>query len=332
MPPFCLNNMDRVYTDGVIAVKEKSLLGERIKRLCESNADDAFRQLTEYGFGYGAEAATSRDFEQLISFEESAIDAFIKTYAPSTAELDYLMLERDFHNALAVVKAEFLSLELEKMLAPEGTIPVQKLVNALQNSDFKELGILGEAIELAADLFRDEESQPTGAQLGAIFYRAQFRALKKSCAKNAATRALLKRKADMTNLLTAFRSPSEEEAKELYVAGGSLSEKDLAAVFGDGDRVENKFSATPYREFVKACLEAKRAALPFTQAERMLVNSEIESLSRRRFELSGSETFLYYVLRRRLECEDVRVIFVCLNAGMAEADVKKRLRSLREGL
>ena len=316
----------------MIAVKEKSLLGERLKRLCESGADEAFRSLTEYGFGYGAEAATSRDFEQLISSEERAIDAFIKTYAPSEAERSYLLLPRDFHNALAVVKAEFLSLELDKMLSAEGTVPVQKLLNAVQNGETKELGILGETIAKAVALFGDEEKQPTGAELGTLFIQAQFKALRKACGRNGAVKRLLRRKADMTNLLTAFRCPSEEVARTLYVEGGTLTPKDLSAVYLDADRIERSFEGSAYWEFVKACLEAKRAGLPFTQAERMLAGSEIDALSRRRFELNGSETFLYYVLRRLVECEDVRVIFVCLNAGMAEADIKKRLRSLREGL
>lgn len=324
--------MDSTYTNGVIAVKEKSLLGDRIKRLCECSADDAFRQITEYGFGYGAEAVSSRDFEALIAAEERAIDEFIRRYAPSRAEPEYLFFPRDFHNAAALVKAEYLSLDVQKMLAPEGTVSVGALLNAVRNGETAGLGILGETIERASALFKEEEHTPTGVEIGTLFLQGQFRALKNSCKNNGPTRSLLAAKADMTNLLTAFRSKNAESAEALFVEGGKLTKKDLLEVYSDAERVERAFHDTPYLAFVKSCLESRRAALPFTQAERMLANSEIDDFSRRRFALSGSETFLYYVLRRRLECDDVRIIFVCLNAGMAEADIKKRLRSIREGL
>lgn len=323
--------MDTLFTNGVIAVREKSLLGERIKRLCEGTAEEAFRQIAEIGFGNGAEACSARDYEALIAAEERATDEFIRTFSPSGAERDYLLLPRDFHNAGALVKAEYLSLDASKMLSPEGNYPVAKLTAAVQSGDCAKLGILGETIAKAAALFRERDTAPTGAELGTLFLQGLFEALKKSCAKNKATRRLLTRRADMTNILTVFRSDNEEQAKKLYVSGGELTEKELSRLFGDAERAERAFAETPYATFVKSCFEARRAGVPYTQAERMLAGWEIEEFSRRRFELNGSEAFLYYVFRRRAECDDVRIVFVCLNAGMQEGEIKKRLRSLREG-
>lgn len=324
--------MDSLYVNGVIAVREKSLLGERLKRLCEGNAEDAFRQITEYGFGAGAEALTCRDFENLIAAEERATDDFIRRYAPSSAERDYLLLPRDFHNAEALLKAEYLSLDAEKMLAPEGNYTVAQLLLAVQSGDWAKLGMLGETLKEGAALFSSEEKTPTGVEIGGLFLRGMYRALENSCRKNRATKRLLSCKADRINILTAFRANDKGDAEKLYVAGGKLTEKQLARLFGDNDSVERAFEGSPYASFVKLCLEARRAGLPYTQAERVLANYEIDELSRRRFELNGSENFLYYVLRRRLECEDVHILFVCLNAGMSESEIKKRLRSVREGL
>ncbi len=324
--------MDCLYSNGVIAVREKYLLGERLKRLCEGSADEAFRQLTEYGFGAGADALSSRDFEALIAAEEKITDDFIMRYAPSVAVRDYLLLPRDFHNAEALVKAEYLSLDVTKMLAPEGNYTVALLTNAVQSGDYSKTGDLGDTVKEAVALFSDEDKKPTGAEIGALFVRGLYRALHRSCRKNRAVAAILARKADMVNLLTAFRSDNAKDAEKCYVAGGKLSEQDLARVFGDAERCERAFARTDYAAFVQACFEARRAGMPYTRAERMAAHCEIDDLSCRRFDLNGSEAFLYYVFRRRLECEDVRILFVCLHAGLKEAEIKGRLRSLREGL
>ena len=47
--------LDVAYTSGVIAVREKYLLKDKIFRFCESTAEEVFRALLENGFGGGAE-------------------------------------------------------------------------------------------------------------------------------------------------------------------------------------------------------------------------------------------------------------------------------------
>jgi vacuolar-type H+-ATPase subunit C/Vma6 len=43
--------------------------------------------------------------------------------------------------------------------------------------------------------------------------------------------------------------------------------------------------------------------------------------------MEGNHPFLYYVFRKRAENADVRIIFVCLGAGMSQAEIKKRRRT-----
>ena len=50
--------------------------------------------------------------------------------------------------------------------------------------------------------------------------------------------------------------------------------------------------------------------------------------SRIKYELKNTQPFLYYVYRRRIENANVRILFVCLLAGLSETDIKKRLRSV----
>jgi hypothetical protein len=74
-----------------------------------------------------------------VAVEESRLDAFIREYAPSETESAYLLAPRDFHNAKAFVKASYLGENPEKMLAPEGRIPVGILRDCVLGKDYSAL-------------------------------------------------------------------------------------------------------------------------------------------------------------------------------------------------
>ena len=71
--------ISRTYVNGVIAAKEKYFLGEKLLRLCESDAATALRTLKENGFG--GDAAEEKGAEELIRAEEASINAFVREYA-----------------------------------------------------------------------------------------------------------------------------------------------------------------------------------------------------------------------------------------------------------
>lgn len=318
--------IDYLFTNGVIAVKEKALLKERLYKLCELSPDDAFRALVESGFGGGEEAASVNEFEKLTEAEERSLDAFIREYAPSRAELSYFLTPRDFHNAKALIKAEFLGIDAEKMLAPQGLIPVKTLAECIAEETYSELGILGGAMAEAAELFRasDDRATVSGAAVGGIFERALYRQMRADSARNKLLKQLFTAKADMTNILTAFRSPNAAFAEKLYVEGGSLKKETLARIFrGEG------LGGTPYADFSNLCAEAKSANLPFSEAERIRDSYDLLFFADKKYALEKNLPFLYYVLRRRTECENVRIVFVCLLAGMKEREIKQRLRGER---
>lgn len=321
--------MDLTYVNGVIAVREKYLINDRIFKLCESDAEEALRVLSESGFGKGTEISSVHEYEKLVSQDEENIDAFIREYAPSSAETEYFLAPRDFHNAKAVVKAHCSGAELEKMLAPEGNIPVSAILVAVSERKYETLGkILGKAVEDSVNLFADGNSAG-GAEVGAIFEKALFSHLVAQCSKNKTLKKLITAKADMQNILTAMRSDSKEFAKSLYVEGGKLSEKQLEAIFSeDRDKRENALSGTVYESFYKKCLSDKNEGLALLQAEKVFKSYESDYLSVKKYELKGSQPFLYYVFRRRIENSNARILFVCLLAGMKEGEIRRRLRQI----
>lgn len=314
--------IDPIFTNGVIAIKEKLLLGEKLLRYIELTAEEALRALRENGFGGGAEG---QEGEALILAEEQSLDSFIREYAPSQRELEYLLSPRDYHNAKALCKAKKLNTSAEKLLAPQGLVKIDDLSSAIDSGDFSALDKdLGSAIKEAL-----ENDNLTGAEIGAIFDIALYNHLSAKCKHSSVLKKLLAGKADRLNILTAMRSDSREFAKKLYVCGGKLKPADLAKLFDDNrENLQKVLNGTPYAEFYRLCFEAKEKGLPFTEAERALESYEAEYFAERRFELEGKQPFLYYVFRRRAEIQNVRIILVCLNAGLSANNIKRRLRAL----
>lgn len=312
--------VDPVFTNGVIAVKERLLLGDKLLRFSEMTAEEVFRALRESGFG-GTEA---EDGESMCRAEEAVLDSFIREYSPSQTEATYLLAPRDFHNAKALCKAHILGTDAEKMLAPEGLISIDRLSAAISGGKPEDLPReLRNPVERALS----DDIRITGAEIGAVFGNALNKYLSKACRFNRLLVKLLAGRADRTNILTAVRAGDKELAEKLYVCGGKLKNEDLAPLFDDQTK-GGALSGTPYFEFYKLCESAAEKGLPLTAAERSLESFEAEYFAARKYELEGKQPFLYYVFRRRAEIQNVRIILVCLNAGMPAQEIKKRLRAV----
>lgn len=321
--------LDTGYTNGVIAVREKYLLKDKIFRFCELPAEEAFRLLTESGFGAGGETPSSvYEYENLITTEESRTDEFIREYAPSNTEKAYLLSPRDFHNAKALVKASYLGVNAERMLASEGMEEISLLANCVEKREFSEIknSVLAKACQEAVELL---EKDPSGAKVGGIFDKACYQYLFKITKGRPALQKMTKAKADMQNILIAFRCADAKTAKEQYLPEGKLKYSLLESLFlQDKEKIKSAFLKTGYWVFVETCLEAKEKGLPTTEAERKFGGYEVGYFEMRKFDLQKNEPFLYYVYRKRLECANVRVIFACLLSGQEEREIKKRLRTV----
>lgn len=327
---------DVTYTNGVIAVREQSLLRDKITKLCEGTAEEAFRILSDGGFGKGAEALSAYEYERLLSADDAELDGFIREYAPTNAEKEYLLSPRDFHNAKAAVKAQYLNLSAEEaapMLAPDGIYTVEQIMQAVQSGDTSALNTrLAEAIAAAAELFGQNSESETpkdvaGAEVGIIFDKALFAHLAKACKTNLFLKRCAATRADMTNILTAMRSQTPEYAAANYVTGGTLKEKQLNSLFGENGEINaGALDGTRLERFLKLCIKQKAAGLPMTEAERGLDSLEARLLAERKYELRNTQPFLYYVFRRRAENANLRIVFACLLAGMDERRIKSRLR------
>lgn len=316
--------MDVAFTDGTIAVKERYLLKDKLLRMCETGAEEAFRMLKESGFGSGA-AQTVGEYEKLVAADGVETDAFVREYAPTNAEKAYLLSPRDFHNAKALVKAEFLQKDPAPMLAPEGLITIDRLEQAVYGGDFTDVSaeLRGAVLSAKDYLAAEGAAVKDGAEVGGIFLKAEYDFLKRTCYRNALLKRLITAQADMTNLLTLYRSGIAAEsdgAEKLLVGGGSLGKRQLSDALGGV-----KEAAGGYEEFIGLLSSPKGVSA----AENYKDSYPLKYLAENKYELKAAQPFMYYVLRRRAENADVRIIFACLLNGVGEREIKARLRGER---
>lgn len=319
--------IDRTYVNGIIAVKEVSLLGSRIVKMCEGSADDAFRTLSESGFARGTELNSVYDYELALIADEKDIDAFAREYAPSKAVLQYLFTPRDYHNAKALLKAEYLGSDPTKLLAPDGTFTVEQIKSFVDGEKCPDEK-LASAISKCKELLFEEGATPSGAEIGLIFERALQAKLIEVCKFNGQLKKFLIKRADMNDILTVMRASSEEYAKSNLFSLGKLNEKRLLSVFNqESEKAEKAMDGTPYKDFWRASYAVRQMGLPQTEAERTLAGLEEQFYQDNKYNLSGGQPFLYYIFRRRAENQNVRIVISCLLAGMEADEIKKRLRS-----
>ena len=328
----------RTYVNGVIAAKEKYFLKDKLLRLCETDAENALRALKESGFGRAAAAADEANCsaETLIAAEEAETNAFIREYAASDAEKEFFLSPLDCHNVKAYFKASYTGADVSKMLADEGILPLSRISESFLKNDFSSLpAYLQSALDNAREICKNGVAGK-GAEVGAAFEKALFSRLADICKKNGALKQMLAEKADFTNLVTALRAKNFKEAKAQFVCGGTLRAEEYAFCFAqNADRAKGSAAGSSgsgragerLREIVSLYERAKTTG-SYAEAEKRLAQTELNFFERKKYELTGSEPFMYYVLRRKAECANVRIVMVCLNAGMAQSEIKKRLRGV----
>ena len=320
---------DLTYVNGIIAVKESGLLKDKILSLCEMSAETAFRALGESGFIKNSDVNSVFEFEKILRADEADIDEFTREYAPNNAISTYFFTSRDFHNAKALVKSKYVDTSADKMLAPEGLLSIETLEKAVNGE--KAEGVypeLSEAIKLALELFEKDGANTSGAEVGKLFEQKLYTCLFRACKHNGLLKKLIIQKVDITNILITMRSNTPEYAQNNVISGGKIPLDKLLILFSENEeKAERALDGTYLEKFWKECYLTRKTGLPFMKAEKRVSSLEIDFLSEHKYELKRSQPFMYYVLRRRTENENIRIVLSCLLAGMPADDIKARLRN-----
>ena len=310
-----------VFSNGVIKSREKFLLGDKIARLADSSAEEAFGLLKESGFGGDAHAENISQAEKMVRAEEVLVNDFIKEYAPDPKTQAFLLAEYDFHNAQAAIRCKYAGADESKIYAPEGNLSVDALKAAAEKGEYSSLPKeVGDAMRDAAALFEGDKA--SGLDIDCVFRRRQYEYMQRNAASKP-LKKILSASADAANVSTALRGRDEKLAEKSFLKGGKLSLEDIktlcSATFQeieDGD----------FPEDVKVAARSAAKGKPLTEFEKNTDDFALILLNETRYDMRGSEPFITYIMRRRAEIRNVRIIAVSLAAGIPSAQIKSKIR------
>ncbi|MBP5307707.1 MAG: V-type ATPase subunit [Clostridia bacterium] len=311
---------DVTFTNGVVKSRERFLLCDKIDRMAESSLDDAFRMLKESGFGGDIAVDSPHRAESLVRAEEAEVNDFIRKYAPTDKIAAFLLAEYDFHNAEALVKCRYAGADEQKLLSAEGFYRSDIIKDKINGGASELPAELIEAILQSAALF--ESGKANGLEIDCIFKRLLFLYLKR-LASDKKLKEIASASADAANVSSALRSRDARLTEKMFVEGGKLP-KSLIIALSEASYQEIKEGE--FSPQIKEAAAACERGEPLTLFEKSRDDFPLSLLYKTRYDMIGCEPFLTYVLKRRAEIANVRIIFVSKAAGFSPSAVKSRIR------
>ncbi len=324
---------DVAFTNGVIKSREKMLLGGKIEKMISGTYEEAISVLKESGFG--GDLPEECSLEDYFRAEEVSVNDFVREYSPDKRISAFLLAEYDFHNLEAVIKGKFYGADEEKIIGAKGFYTVETLKNAVENESFGLLPLeMAQTVKQCAELF--ENGKADGFSVDCVCKKYLFEYLKKN-AYSSVLKKILQCKADSVNVSSALRCGSVELFESSFVTGGSLQKQKIKeTVWATKENGKTDFLDSPYllgdnlsieSAFKDACTQ-REDGRPLTAFEKQADELPFDILRATRYDMKGAEPFIGYVLTRRAEIKNARLVTVCLNAGLSEKQIRVRLRKI----
>ena len=320
-----------IYANARAKALENALLSkDRLNRMAESvSADEAVKILYEVNFGDGLIIDGAPDFERLIAAEQKKFIAFIREVSASDYVTKFFLLENDYHNAEAIVRAKHLKSDYLPMLVSDGLIRSEDMAKKIMADDYGDFSDkLAGALSYADGEF--VAGNASGAAVNAAFVKALYSELSNCAKKIKELGNIFGCKADCANIGVALRTRNFSEAEKYFVPGGLLDSDSLKVLCEeDLDILREKCRYFPRGDFILAAVN--RDGNPLTEFEKLSDDYAMDVLKKHRYSIDGMLPFITYCYYKSTEIKNVRIILVGLLNGWDKNDIKRRLRNGYEG-
>lgn len=316
------------YACGRVGVLRRSVLGpSQLERLMAAHTyEEACRTLSDIGF-VGAENA---DFQAAADQHVRRACVLVNEVTPRPELTDCFLLRYDIHNLKVLLKSRFLGKEPE-FLSACGSLPLEALRHAVSEHRYHALpDVLRDALDaLEKQLARAFDPMLVDAELDKAMYRLIFDRLKRASCPTA--RAYFTAKVDMQNLIILLRTRAMQKDfaffEKLFLPCGSVELKAFGKAADDPERLSRLMK--PYG--VNAVQTALQCALDPSRLPLMekAADDYLYSLFRgARYQSTGMDVLLGYLLKAQREATDVRLIMAGKLNGFAQSQLDERVREL----
>lgn len=318
-----------IYGVSRIRSAERGFIGrERMRRLAETDAGEALRQLVELGYGSMPDA-TLDDVEAMISNELAGAADLVREVSIDAVETDIFLMSADMHNLKLLIKLRLTGGNSEPQLMRGGCFDPKLL------SHFVEEGEYGEPLpEELADAFNALEveliGEPDPAKVSTAIDSAYISyALGHG---SAFTKEYFRAFADFTNVAALLRvramKGDADRLKALLVTSGDISRETLIKAFDMPDEgLVRALCSGNTRDDMKRALE-EAAKVGAAALERARDDHLMRLAANGTKETDTIAPVIGYLLAKRQEAKDVRLIMTVRRNGLPDEAMNERMRVL----
>ncbi|HHX75477.1 MAG TPA: V-type ATP synthase subunit C [Firmicutes bacterium] len=327
--------MDRyAYAVGRIKVMETRLLDrDRIERMVEAkSADEALKVLGESEYSdYLAELADVYEYEKILYAELLRIYRELRRLSPEEKIIAFFARKYDYHNLKVLFKAAHLKEQRPELLLPGlGNIPLDELVRAVSEEDFRNLPpqMQETAQKLAEKLESGFDPQLVDLWLDQALFKELAAEVQRSKIKY--LQDYFSALVDLTNIKTFLRVRRMQRAKSFLAAvllpGGSL---DLLAMLDLTDPLEvivDRLASLPYAQVVAEGVQLFQQTGTLTRYEKLADNFLLERVRQAKYVTLGPEPVIGYLLAKENEIKIIRIVLTGKINRLPVAEIRERLR------
>ncbi len=322
-----------IFCSTLIRASERTLIPwSELTRAAEApDFDRAMSVLTENGYGSGKAPEKPRDFVKMLAEEEQKAYDFVFSSLPDPSELELFKYPKDYHNAKAVLKAEFLGIDPEKYMTWGGNFEPKTMMSMIRERNFVFMHTeMKEAVERAAELF-GKGGDPQ--EIDIILDKACYEQMLKSATvtQNSFLINYVKLLIDILNVITFIRLRQIGKPwtffSKVFLEGGHISEKLFTSGYEENyHKLAEKFKPYGFGEIIEKGGNNVKETGMYSLLEKLCDNKRIEYIKDAKYVSFGFEPAAAYLIAKESETKNLRMIFTGKIAGTPKEVILERLR------
>jgi V/A-type H+-transporting ATPase subunit C len=328
-----INEGDYSYASGLIRAKEPKLLtgGQYARMLDAASAEEAYRVLTDAGYGSGGSSHGVFAFEQLLADEMKKCFTLLAKISPKAEVIKVFQRRYDYFNIKVLLKAELSGQEIPPILIDTGTIGCDSMMRMIRERDYSEFtALMTDAVAQVYDAFaRMQDPQAVDLILDKASYQefaADIRNIDSPFLWDLADFLI-----DITNIRMFIRARSLNKSwdfiMKLLLDGGTIF-KEVYRKNSDkpADSFAEDIRKSRYGEAVKKGLELVRTGKNSSGLEKALDDLLMKYIRGAKLVTIGVEPLIAYLFAKETEIRNVRMIMTGRINNLSADMISERLR------
>ena len=336
---------DYMFLASMIKMRAQSMLTfERLEQMLNSGSvETAERLLAEAGWP-NLLGMNANEIDAALTERRAGLYSDIAQVIPEDEIVEVMRMKYDYHNAKVIIKSEAMGLAPADLLSGAGRVDPKDLKRAYDDSDYRFVpGAMGKAMEEARSvLAKTQNPQLADFILDKAYFAEMFELCELVEPNTEHVSPLYSPEAqdpfmiryrgllvDCANLRTCVRclrmNKNEEFLRTALIPNGTVSADYMARSAFSGEGLIPLFTATPLQEAAVLGMAAVKGG-SLTKFEKECEDGIMRWLANLRMMYFGPELPVWYLQVEETNIINVRMILTGLQAGIAPAKLKERLR------